>query len=93
MFKIEEKDGKYYVFPTAETVMNNFNRFEMPYDSTWEIYKHFNFPPEDFIKYIISAHHAHVIIQYEYPWVKFYFSKYTDAEFFKKELEERASTP
>ena len=66
MYKIEEKDNKYYVIPTAETVLNNYNRFEMPYDSNWEIYKYFGFEPEDFIKYIISVFNAHVIIQYEY---------------------------
>ena len=43
MYKIEEKDNKFYVIPTAETVLNNYNRFEMPYDSNWEIYKHFGF--------------------------------------------------
>ena len=26
MYKIEEKDNKFYVIPTAETVLNNYNR-------------------------------------------------------------------
>ena len=93
MYKIEEKDNKFYVIPTAETVLNNYNRFGMPYDSNWEIYKHFGFEPEDFIKYVIAAFNARVIIQYEYPWVKFYFTKYTDAENFKNEVEKRANNP
>lgn len=93
MYKIEEKDNKYYVIPTAETVLDNYNRFEMPYDSNWEIYRHFDFEPEDFIKYIISVFNAHVIIQYEYPWVKFYFTKYIEAESFKNEVEKRANNP
>ena len=93
MYKIEEKNGKYVVVPTAETVMNNFNRFEMPYDSNWEIYKLFNFPPEDFIKYIISVFEAHVTIHYEFPWIRFYFNNYIAAEKFKNELETRALNP
>lgn len=93
MYKIEEKDEGYYVIPTAETVQANFNRFDVPYDTNWEIYKLFNFPPEDFIKYIISAFNARVFIKYEFPWVKFYFHNYSDAENFKKEVEKRAITP
>lgn len=93
MYKIEEKDNVYYVIPTAETVQDNFNRFEMPYDSNWEIYKLFNFPPEDFIKYAISTFNATVFIKYEFPWVQFYFHNYIDAENFLKEVEKRASKP
>lgn len=92
MYKIQEKNNKYYVIPTAETVLENFQRFELPYDSNWEIYKLFNFGPEDFIKYIIAAFNAHVIIHYQFPWIEFYFNKYTEAEFFKKEVEARINT-
>ena len=91
MYKIEEKDNRYFVIPTAENVLNHYNRFEMPYDSNWEIYRYFNYSPEDFIKYIISSFEAHVIIQYEFPWMKFYFTKYSNAERFKEELEKRSS--
>ena len=91
MFKIEEKDNVYFVIPTAETLINNFNRFEVPYDSNWEIYKLFGYEPQDFAKYIISTFNATVIVQYEFPWMKFYFKKYIDAENFKNELEKRAS--
>ena len=93
MFKIEERNDKFFVIPTAETVMENFNRFEMPYDSNWEIYKLFNFPPEDFIKYVISAFGAHVTIHYEFPWIRFYFNNYISAENFKNEVEKRALNP
>ena len=93
MYKIEEKKGKFYVIPTAETVLANYNRFEMPYDSNWEIYKLFGFEPEDFIKYVISAFGAHVIIQYEFPWIQFYFNNYISAEQFKNELEKRVNKP
>lgn len=91
MFKIEERNDKFFVIPTAEHLLNNFDRFSFPYDSNWEIYKLFNMPAEDFLKYIISAFNAHVIFQYEFPWVQFYFYKYTEAEFFKNELENRVA--
>ena len=93
MYKIETKNDKYYVIPTAETVMENFNRFEMPYDSNWEIYKLFGFGPKEFIEYIISAYEAEVLICYEFPWIRFYFHKYSSAENFLKEVEERANKP
>ena len=93
MYKIEERDNKYFVVPTSETVINNYNRHEIPYDTNWEIYKLFNFPPEDFVKYIISVFNAHVIIHYEFPWIKFYFNNYISAENFKKEVEKRALKP
>ena len=93
MYQIEEQNGKYYVIPTAETVMDNFNRFDLPYDSNWEIYKLFGYEPKDFLNYIISAFNARVIIQYEFPWVQFYFHNYIEAEFFLKEVQERVNKP
>lgn len=90
MFKIEEKNNKYIVIPTAEYVLDHFDKFSFPYDSNWEIYKLFNYDAEDFFKFVIAAYGAEVIFQYTFPWVNIYFSKYTDAENFKKEIEKRA---
>lgn len=90
MFKIEEKNSKYIVIPTAEYVLDHFDKFSFPYDSNWEIYKLFNYNAEDFFKFVIAAYGAEVIFQYTFPWVNIYFSKYTDAENFKKEVEKRA---
>ena len=90
MFKIEEKQDKYYVIPTAEYLLKHFDKFDFPYDSNWEIYKLFNYSAEDFLKYIIAAHNGTVVFQYEFPYVNFYFTKYSDAEIFKNELTKRA---
>lgn len=89
MFKIEMKNNKYYVVPTAEYLLEHFDRHSFPYDSNWEIYKLFNYPAEDFFKYIISIYNAIVEFQYEFPWVSFYFETYSKAEQFKIELEKR----
>lgn len=93
MFKIEEKNDKFYVIPTAEYLLEHFDRFSFPYDSNWEIYKLFNYPAEDFFKFIISNYGARVFFQQEFPYVSFYFSNYIQAENFKKELTTRASEP
>ena len=93
MYKIETKGAKHYVIPTADTVMDNFKRFEMPYDSNWEIYKLFNYSAKDFMDYVISAFNATVIIHYEFPWLEFYFSRYIDAEDFLKEINKRINNP
>lgn len=89
MYKIDELEGRFYVTPTAAHVLQVFDRFSFPYDTNWEIYRRFNYPAEDFFKYIISTYNAKVVFQFEFPWVSFYFTKYSEAEFFKKELEER----
>lgn len=91
MFKVETKNDKYYVIPTVEHILENFDRFSFPYDSNWEIYKLFGYEPEDFFKFIISVYEAHVVLQFEFPWVSFYFDKYSNAETFKNELENRAT--
>lgn len=93
MFKIEEKNEKFYVIPTAEYLLEHFDRFSFPYDSNWEIYKLFNYPAEDFFKFIISNYEAHVIFQQEFPYVEIFFTKYINAEYFQKELEKRINTP
>lgn len=90
MFKIEEKNNKYTVIPTAGYVLDHFDKFSFPYDSNWEIYKLFNYSAEDFFKFVIAAYNAEVVFQYTFPWVNIYFSRYTDAENFKKEVEKRA---
>lgn len=93
MFKIEEKNEKFYVIPTAEYLLEHFDRFSFPYDSNWEIYKLFNYPAEDFFKFIISNYEAHVVFQQEFPYVEIFFTKYINAEYFQKELEKRINTP
>ena len=93
MFKIEEKNEKFYVIPTAEYLLEHFDRFSFPYDSNWEIYKLFNYPAEDFFKFLIANYEAHIVFQYEFPYVNIYFSKYIKAEQFKNELKKRVNNP
>lgn len=93
MFKIEEKNDKYYVVPTAEYLLEHFDKFSFPYDSNWEIYKLFKFPPKDLFDFLAATFDAKIIFQREFPYVSIYFHNYVKAEIFKKELEQRANTP
>ena len=93
MFRIETKNNKNYVIPTSNYVLEHFDKKSFPYDSNWEIFCLFNFPPEDFFKYIISVYEARVEFKKDFPWVSFYFPSYIKAEQFKKEVEERAQKP
>ena len=90
MFKIEEKNNKFFVMPTADYLLDNFDRFSFPYDSNWEIYKLFNYPPEQFFQYIICQFNAHVTFKPEFPFVSIYFPTEFDAGQFKQELITRA---
>ena len=93
MFKIEERNDRYYVLPTAEYVLEKFDRFSFPYDTNWEIYRLFKYPPEQFCQYLVSQYRALVTFKNEFPFIDFSFSTYSTAEEFKKELEERALLP
>lgn len=90
MFTIEEENERFFVIPTAEYVLERFNRFDLPYDTNWEIYRLFGFEPEEFIQYVIAAYDARVEIHYKFPWITFYFPSYVKAEIFKNELEKRS---
>lgn len=91
MFRIEKQrnEDKFYVVPTSEFVRQNFNRYDLPYDTNWEIYKLFSYSPENFFKYVIAAYNAVVKFKEDFPWVEFYFEDKSKAEFFLNELEKR----
>lgn len=89
MFLTEEANGKYYVVPAAETVEKNFNRFDLPYDSGWEIYRLFNFTGRDFVNYVIKKFNAKVNLKTTFPFVEIYFEDYYEAKAFQTEVEKR----
>lgn len=90
MFKIEENNNSYLVIPTASYLQEHFDRFSFPYDTNWEIYKLFNYEPRQFFEFVISAYNGAVTFQEKFPYALVTFSKKTDAEAFKTELENRA---
>lgn len=94
MFKIEKQrnEEKFYVVPTSELVQQNFKRYEVPYDTNWEIYRLFRFTPENFFKYIIATYGAVVQFKENFPWVDFYFEDRSKAERFLDEISNRLNS-
>lgn len=91
MFKINAENNIYTVIPTAEYLLDNFDRLSFPYDSNWEIYKLFNYEPMELFQYISAAFNGRVRIYQEFPYATIEFLEYSDAESFKNELEKRAT--
>lgn len=90
MFFIKQQAEGYVVVPTPEYLLQNFNRFEFPYDSNWEIYKLYNFLPKQLFHYLTVTFNATVCIYEEYPYATISFKNETDAKNFLKDLERRA---
>ena len=92
MFRVEKvrEQERYIVYPSAHYLEKRFNRFDLPYDTNWEIYRLYNYTPEDFFKYLISKFHASVEFKERFSYVDIYFPSKEDAEAFRDELENRA---
>lgn len=92
MFRVEKvKDQELYiVYPSAHYLEKRFNRFDLPYDTNWEIYRLYNYTPENFFNYLISKFNAIVEIKQDFSYINFYFPTKEGAENFRDELENRA---
>ena len=90
MFKIEANGEHYIVIPTAEYLEERFNRFDLPYDTNWEIYRLYNYKPREFFQYLISVFEAEIYVKERWPYFEISFNKEINALRFKQELEERA---
>ena len=91
MFKINVNNDVYTVVPTAEYLLEHFDRFSFPYDSNWEIYKLFNYEPVELFQYICAAFNGRIRIYQDFPYATIEFITIQDAEKFKNELERRVS--
>lgn len=92
MFRVEKvrEEERYIVYPSAHYLEKHFDRFSFPYDTNWEIYRLYNYAPEDFFKYLISKFHAFVEFKRDFSYVDFWFPTRENAEAFREELETRA---
>ena len=60
-FKIEERENRYYIIPTA-SYLSTVKEIYTPYDTNFLIYKLFDYEPKEFIHYLCSSFEAKVII-------------------------------
>ena len=90
MFKLEKYEDYCCVVPSAEYLEARFNRFDLPYDTNWEIYRLYNYKPRELFQYLIAAFDATIFIKEKWPYFEIRFTKETNALLFKAELEKRA---
>lgn len=87
-FKIEERQNKYYIVPTA-SYLSTIKEIYMPYDTNFLIYKLFNYEPKEFIHYLCSSFEANIVISKDFPYIDFSFSKYSNASDFLEIINKR----
>ena len=86
-FKIHSDVNKYYVIPTAE-YLQTVKDIPKPFDTNFLIYKLFGYSPREFLAYLHSIG-ATVMVQKSFPYISFYFHKYSSASNFLYELNNR----
>lgn len=86
---IKLNEDTWTIAPTAEHMSKYLNKNEFPYDTNWEIYKLFNYTPEQLCQHITVGCDGYIEVYPEFPIIGIKFAMLSRVEAFKEDLEKR----